>query len=240
MRKQTPHIQLSVFSTLSLLLSVSILLIYKWLLMELGAFLSGFQGTLHWVGTDIVPRSASWTSAQVLWIYLLPFAGLVLLFGLLTSRRGALSPVPQRLKLIWSWISLLTMLHLFFMPMWEIYFRQGIYFPLSYLFIPRSMQGIFGLALWTYLIFRIFSPAAHFSTLMFGDEPYRNFRLNLVQMVPLLFIPYILYIFLWWIATGFVFTPLNELYFTGLLLALLANSWLMSKYNVIVTGRPKS
>jgi len=75
---------------------------------------------------------------------------------------------------------------------------------------------------------------------MFGDEPYRNFRQNLVQMVPLLFIPYILYIFLWWIATGFVFTPLNELYFTGLLLALLANAWLMSKYNVIVTGRPKS
>jgi hypothetical protein len=203
--------------------------------MEAGASITHFEGQIGWEGLTPMASAHDWNWTQVMAIYLMPYVGMMLLFSLLSRRRQHPINVPGWLLILRNWLYILTLLWVAYMPIWDILTQNGLYFAFTWLSISTTVQFSFGILMLVFFIIKLFRVAALFSASLILKQgqyvPPKQITTQLIYMwyLPLLTLSIIL------IAINHT-QPRHPYtyYLSGLLLALLTNTWLIRKYTVIV------
>lgn len=222
-------------SSLWLLVAIASLFIFRWALLQFGVYISGFEGSIELKGIEFIISSDTWNWAQVLWIYLFPYVGLLVVYVAICRNKKYPSKYPTWLLLLHSWSYLLTLVFVFFNPLLEIIYREGIYHALNWLHINRTFQLIFGIIMWIYLIFRMFRVASLFSVNLFIPSTKLTTPKHITPQLPYLwYIPFlILGLFIFLVSNSILLSSSINL-LSGMLVLLLVNTWLIRRYNVIV------
>ena len=231
-------------STLSLIVVFLVIIFTQWALIQLGAYMNGFEGQIVFKFLSSTANAESWNKTQVMWIYLVPYLVLVILYISLKWHRNYPVTLPSWLQLIQSWIYLLILLFVFFMPLVDILNKQGLYHALNWLHISRLIQFVFGIAMWLIFIYKAFHVSALFSTSLQLPSPKTNndWRTNfsreskqiLIQLPFLWYLPLVLLTIMIYILSGFTLYVDSVYFLTGMLFILLINTWFIQRYNVIV------
>jgi len=231
-------------STLSLIVVFLAILIVQWALMHLGAYMSGFEGQIVFKFLSSTANAESWKRTQVMWIFLGPYLGLVVLYFIIRWQRNYPVKLPPWLQLIQSWSYFIILLFVFFMPLVDIIYKQGLYHALNWLHISRLLQFVFGIAMWLIFIYKAFHVSALFSTSLQLPSPKTNndWRTNfsrdskqiLIQLLFLWYLPFVLLTIMVYILSGFTLSVGSLYFLTGMLYILLINTWFIQRYNVIV------
>jgi hypothetical protein len=134
-----------------------------------------------------------------------------------------------------NWAYLLILVMVFFNPLLEIISHKGIYHPLNWLYVDRSIQLVIGIILWIFLIFRMFRIASYFSlNLIVPIDKHISSKQTTSQLIYLWLIPFLLFSFFIFITTNFTFLKPDLQLLSGILILLLINTWLIRRYQVIV------
>ncbi len=227
---------LTVQSTWVLLIVLFCLFSLKWILVNIGAWVSDFEGELK-IGDDLLPVAVSeyWNWRHVLWIYLFPYIGFVVIYTFLSLQRRISFNISRWLLLLRGWAFLLIIIIVFFMPLLEIMSKQGIYYALSWLYIDRSIQFIIGTLLWFYFMIRVFRVSSLFSSCMIIPHTRitsPSFITN--QLIYLWYLPVLIVTVIKLVVTKFALYSESNFLVAGILLIILTNTWLIRKYKVIV------
>jgi len=227
---------MTLLSTLSLISVFAIIQLLQYSFVHFAAYISDFEGEIVWNYFTTTVNTESWSFKQVILMYLSPFASFLFLFILLNFLPKAKQKNNTWLLFIYNWAYLLLLLKVFFMPIFEIINHKGIYHALNWLYFSRTEQFLFGIIMLLFFAFRIFRTASFFSRSLILP-PYKFLkRKQIIAQLPFLwFIPFaVLVLFVFILSNrNFVF-PFNY-FLTGLLFSLLINTWLISRYDVIVT-----
>lgn len=222
-------------SSLWLLVAFATLFIFRWALLQFGVYVSDFEGHLELKGLEFIISSDTWNWMQVLWIYLFPYIGLLFVYVAISKHRKYPSKYPTWLLLLHSWTYLLTLVLVFFNPLLEIIYREGLYHALNWLHINRTFQLIFGIVLWIYLIFRMFRIASLFSVYLFIPSTKLTTPKQITpQLIYLWYIPFLILSLFILLVSNFIFLRSGIYLLSGMLVLLLVNTWLIRRYNVIV------
>jgi len=234
----------SIASSVSLIITFLIIIIFYWALMHIGAYISNLDGQVLFKFLLPTASAESWNKTQVMWIYLVPYLVLVILYISLKWHRNYPVTLPSWLQLIQNWTYLLIMLFVFFMPLVDIINKQGLYHALNWLHINRLIQFAFGVAMWLIFIYKAFHVSVLFSTSLQLPSPKTNndWRANfsrdpkqiLIQLLFLWYIPVVVLSILIYILSAFTLSPIYLYFFSGMLFLLLINTWIIQRYNVIV------
>jgi hypothetical protein len=203
-------------------------------LVHLGASLSGFQGAIGWEGTEITALSDSWSRNQVLWIYLFPYLGILIAYIAFSFRRHPRKVKSKAIQLLWTWAYLLTMVWVFFMPLCNIYNRQGIHYALNWLHISIQVQYLIGIMFWVLFLLRMFRLAPLFSMCLHVPHNPISHQQITRQLPALIYIPFLFLSTLLLIINNLQIPTTQIAYLTGILLLLLPNSLLLRRYDVIL------
>lgn len=230
------YINLTIWSTFSLIVVYVILLAFQWAIMLLGAWISGLEGQIIFEMISPIASAESWTQQQVLWIYLAPYIGLICLYLLLRWQRRYPIGILAWIQLVQSWTYLLILLFVFFMPLVDIINKQGLYHALNWLHISRSIQFVFGISMWIIFIYKAFHVAALFSTSLQLPSEINTKPKQILSKLPFLwYLPVAFLAILIYLLSNFTLQA-NSLYFlSGTFSLLLLNTWLIQRYNVIVS-----
>ena len=231
-------------STLSLIVVFLVIIFTQWALIQLGAYMNGFEGQIVFKFLSSTGSAESWKRTQVMWIFLGPYLGLVVLYFILRWQRNYPVKLPPWLQLIQSWSYFIILLFVFFMPLVDIIYKQGLYHALNWLHISRLLQFVFGIAMWLIFIYKAFHVSVLFSTSLQLPSPKINndWRTNfsrdskqiLIQLLFLWYIPVVILSILIYILSAFTLSPIYLYFFSGMLFLLLINTWIIQRYNVIV------
>ncbi len=221
-------------STTGLVGALFILLVFQWVLKSLGAWISDFPGVLQWEGVNIKASSNAYQLKHVLWIYLFPYIGFVIAYFIISFKRRFPSMKPTWCHLIYAWTYSLLLISVFFLPLCEIVHRTGLYYALSWMYVNRLGQFLFGIVLILFFLVRIFRVSSVFSSNLSVDSGlFLKPAIIIKQVVFLWYIPYILLLVLVIIiAPGFHLC--NNCLQLGIIFALIVNTPLIVNYKVIV------
>ena len=226
---------LTLMSTLSLLIVFFLIQLLQWFFVQLGAYISGFDGQIVWRAFTSVATSESWNFRQVIGMYFFPFVGFLLFYILLEMFQRHPRKMANWILLTYAWAFLLVLVMALFMPLMEIIKRQGIYHALNWLSFSRLEQLIFGVILAIFFIFKMFRISVLFSTsLQLPSFQFVEKRQITNQLLYLWFIPFvILAIIVFLFSDLSIPSPINY-FLAGIVIALFVNTWVIRLYNVIV------
>ena len=237
-------LRMSTVSTISLIVVFLAILIVQWALMHLGAYMSGFEGQIVFKFLSSTANAESWKRTQVMWIFLGPYLGLVVFYFIIRWQRNYPVKLPPWLQLIQSWSYFIILLFVFFMPLVDIIYKQGLYHALNWLHISRLLQFVFGIAMWLIFIYKAFHVSALFSTSLHLPSPKtnndwctnfsRDSKQILIQLPFLWYLPLVLLTIMIYILSGFILSVDYVYFLAGMLYILLINTWFIQRYNVIV------
>jgi len=224
------------FSTLSVTSVFIALNLVRWFIMELGAYLSKFDGYVIWSMSHIKATSDHWSWIQVMWLYFAPYIALLFLFAIIKWMRKHPSSIPPWLQLIQSWTFLILIVYVFFMPLVDVLTKKEIYHALNWFGIERIWQIIFGILMFLFFIYKAFNTSSLFSTLLnvTGDKLITPKQV-LVQLPFIWYIPITLLTAVVYLSSNYTI-PTNFVYFlSGMALVIICNIWLISRYDVVVS-----
>ena len=227
--------ELALLSTISLLPLFVLIQFLQWCFMQLGAYISDFEGQVIWNKFTIVATSETWNFEQVMWIYLSSFAGFLVLYIFLNLFPKQPFKMANWIMLNYAWAFLLVLLMVFFMPIIEIIHRQGIYHALNWLSFSRHEQAFVVIVLFFFLIYKLFRISTLFSTSlklpsfqMLEKKQIGN------QLLYLWYLPFLILSLMVFTVSGFSIPfPVNY-FLVGIATILFINSWIIRLYNVIV------
>lgn len=225
----------TLLSTISLVLVFLIIQSFQWGFVQLGAYISDFEGQIVWNDFGPVATSDSWNFQQVLWIYFFPFAGFLLFYILLDLFPRHPFKLANWILLTYAWTFLLVFLMVFFMPLMEIIQHKGIYYVLNWLSFSRLEQMLFGIILLLFSIFKLFRISELFSTsLIIPSFQLVEKKQITSQLLYLWFIPFFILSLIIFIASDLSIPfPINY-FLLGIVIVLFINTWVIRLYNVIV------
>lgn len=235
MKRKQQKLMLVFTSFINLLLASVALQISLWMLVTLGSLVTGFNGRIEWDILVFYAFSDNWTRLQVLGLYLFPYLALFSIFIALSFNGMKLKHMYLKFRLFYSWLLLLLIVWLFFLPFWEILYRHNIYFALDWLYFDRKEQYLFSLLTligYVYYLFRVSPP---FSLCL--DLPTYQF-IKPDKIKPLLlylwYIPFLISSLIIFIITGM--TILFPAYYVlaGIIITMFINTIYISGYRVIV------
>ena len=226
---------LALLSTVSLLLVFFLIQFFQWCFMQLGAYISDFEGQVIWNKFAITATSETWNFEQVMWIYLSPFAGFLVLYILLNLFPRHPLKMANWILLTYAWAFLLVLLMVFFMPITEIIQRQGIYHALNWLYFSRIEQAVVVIIVFFFLMFKLFSISALFSTsLKLPSFQMLEKKQIANQLLYLWYIPLFILSLIVFLASDLSIPfPVNY-FLSGIAITLFINIWVIRLYNVIV------
>jgi len=205
------------------------------LLMHLGAFLSHFSGVISWHGMRWIASAQSWGWWQVMGLFLLPYLGMAVLYVFISWHRQQIFKFPAWLLLLRNWLYVILLVMVFYMPMWDILQRHGIYHVFNWLYIGRKIQLLFGLVMWMLFLIRLFRSSSLFSSnLVLQANQYVTSKQIGDQLYFLWYIPLFVFFFLILVASAITKGHVDWFFLSGLLLVLLCNTWLIRRYRVLV------
>lgn len=109
-----------IISTITLLVVFFSMILLKYLLMVIGGLISGFQGSFSLNNLLISVANEQWTKAEVLWIYLMPYGGYLLIYILLSHSRKFPIKLSLSFQFLQSWAYVMLIIFVFVMPLLEI------------------------------------------------------------------------------------------------------------------------
>ena len=222
-------------SILFLVFTFATMVMLQWVSMHIGADISGFDGSIVLEGLTPIAASEIWTRSQVLWIYLMPYGVFVVIFILVAWQRRYPTELRPWLQLLQSWSYVVLLLTVFFMPLWEILNQYGIYHALNWLPIDRAIQLIFGIIMWIILFTRVLHISVLFSTsLQIPSSKVINPKQIMIQLPFLWYIPLIILISIIYLLSNFTIPFIYQYFLSGMAIILFVNTWLISRYTVIV------
>ena len=235
MIKHRQKLGITLLSTISLLLVFLIIQFFQWGFVQLGAYISDFDGKIVWSAFGLVVNSESWNFQQIIWIYFFPLAGFLLLYILLDLFPRYPVKMAKWILLTYAWAFLLVFLMVFFMPLMEIIQRKGIYHVLNWLSFSRLEQMFFGIILLLFFIFKMFRISTLFSTsLIIPSFQLVEKKQITSQLLYLWLIPFMILCLIVFITSNLSFPfPINYFLF-GIVIVLFINTWVIRLYNVIV------
>jgi len=205
--------------------------------MEVGAWWSEIQGTIHWENSIPVAGATNWHTKQVLAVYLFPYLGewigLLLVYRILKYHTGW-SAFP---KLLVYWMFTFLLIQVFYTPLVDILFHKSLYYALAWLWIPYPVQVAGGIGLMLFFVFVMFRIARLFSSslkISVNSEPMEIKRKITCDILYLWYAPILVLI------ASILITNLGQLtythgcFFTGMAVTFLSNTWLIRKYRVVV------
>ncbi len=221
-------------SAINLFAAFILILLIKWVLMMLGAWVSGFPGYIKWDNLNPVALSKTWNLKQVLAIYLFPYMGLVIIYVIVSLKRRVPLKIPNQLQLFYSWLYTLLLVAVFLVPIGELFNKNGIYYALSWLYFYRLEKTAFVFLLMVLFAIRVFRISPVFSSSLLV-QPYSFIRRRaVIKQLPFLwYIPYLL-LFISVIVVSPGIPLFNDWLLSGLLITLLLNTPLIIKYKVII------
>ncbi len=227
-------IAITLRSTINLLAAFVFMLLLNWMFTKMGAWFSGFPGVIEWDGLQIKAMSQTWNLKQVLGIYLLPYFGFVLIYLVFSIKRQVPIKLLPPIHLFFSWVYTLLIVAVFLVPVCELFYRNGIYYALSWLYFNRFEKILFVFVLLMLYMIRVFRISPVFSSSL-NIQPYTFITGSLIlkQLPFLWYIPYLL-LFLSVIVISSPFSLHENCLLTGLLFTLLVNTPLIAKYKVII------
>ena len=130
---------------------------------------------------------------------------------------------------------LTLLLNLFFMPMIDILTKHGIYHALNWLGVARYLQYIVGIVMILFFVYNSFNLSTLSSTLLnIPNNKLITSKKVLIQLLYIWYIPIAILILIVFFSSNYTFPP-DFLYFlSGLVFVILLNTWLISRYRVIV------
>ena len=222
-------------STTSIILVYVGLNLFRWLIMEIGAYFSGFEGDIIWNISNITAVSEHWTWSQVMLLYLAPYLAMLFLYAVVNWRRKYPVTIPRWLQLFQSWSFILLLLNVFFMPIFEILTKHGLYHALNWLGVGSILQYVFGIMMILFFVYSSFNLSTLTSTLLnIPNNKLITPKIVLIQLPYIWYIPIAILILVVFFSSNYIF-PSNFLYFlSGLVFVMIINTWLISRYRVIV------
>ena len=214
-------------SLLSLLLAVLIVFGLETLIKKFAIILGSFEGTSSFLFFETVCSSDTWSTMQVLLIYLLPFAFNLMIFILLSLKFSFPLRVKPEYRLLFSWLYTLFLVKTFIMPVLEIIERKEIYFALNYLNFSHFEMIIFSVMLMAYFIYRLFRISALFA--MEFPLTFNRGKKNIKHLIYLWLIPLVLIS-----SVSLFISPAPLLFFVFCASALMINTPYILRYDVIV------
>jgi len=228
-------LNMAFISTLSLVFVFGVMQLLQWCFVFLGASFSGFEGQFVWEGFTIKINSTQWNMAEVLWIYLFPYFGFIIAYFILNLQRKHPINKPNWALMILNWAYLLIVIQVFFLPLWEIINYKGIYHALLWLNFSRWEQFVFGAFMMMIFIFRNFRVSSIFSSsLILPSNKFIRRSQILPQLIFLWLIPFLALSVFVFLGSGFVFSYPNNYFLSGILMVLIINVPLITKYEVII------
>ena len=171
------------FSTLSVTSVFIALNLVRWFIMELGAYLSKFDGYVIWSMSHIKATSDHWSWIQVMWLYFAPYIALLFLFAIIKWMRKHPSSIPPWLQLIQSWTFLILIVYVFFMPLVDVLTKKEIYHALNWFGIERIWQIIFGILMFLFFIYKAFNTSLQWQLVALFLVQYFNWILSCVKNI---------------------------------------------------------
>ena len=226
---------MTLLSTISLLGVFIVMQILQHGFISVAAYLSDFNGEIMWNALRTIISSESWSYKQVILLYLSPFVSFLFLFILLNFLPKAKLKENNWVSLLYSWAYLLLLLKVFLIPVFEIINHKGIYHALNWMYFNKFEKLLFGIIVVLVFMFRIFRTASLFSKcLILPSNKFLKKKQIITQLPFLWFVPFtILVLFVFLLSEGNFVFPFNYFLFS-LLFSLLINTWLISRYDVIV------
>ncbi len=132
---------------------------------------SGFNGDFTFGFLTLNTYSESWTTKEVLCIYLFPWLSNLAFYVFLSLRFNFPLKINHRYKMLYAWLFSLLLIKVFAMPIIEIYHKAGIYFALKYLNFSINELIIFAVMLVLYLLYRMFRVSAIFAMIQYRFLP---------------------------------------------------------------------
>jgi hypothetical protein len=226
-------LKLTIRSTFFLIIAFFILFFFEWSLKFTGAWLSGFDGIFYIKNFNIEANCTDWKQKHVLWIYLFPYLSIVFIYYVLFKKHRLTLKINRHLHLLFSWMSTLLLVYVFFKPFCDVLNRSGIFYAFSWMYINRIIQIAIGIILFILFLINGFKISSLFSSTLFVPNIVSDKILIIKQIIFLWFIPYfILLSFVKYFSADFSFC--SNCLLSGLLITLIINSPLISSYKVIV------
>jgi len=223
-------------SLLSLIFAFAVVQLLQRGFISLGAYISDFNGQLLWRDFVFSASSDKWSLSQVLWIYLFPYIGFLVIYIVIFLRRSHPIKIPQRLLLVYGWAYMIILALVFFLPLWEILNRKGIYFALEWINFTSVEQVVLGILLMLFFIIRVFRFSSIFSTsLILPSNQFINPHQIIGQIPFLWYIPFLFFAVCVVLISGLMLTYPNNYLLGGIFIAIILNTPIITKYKVIVT-----
>jgi len=182
-----------IISTITLLVVFFSMILLKYLLMLIGGLISGFQGSFSLNNLLISVANEQWTKAEVLWVYLMPYAGYLLIYILLSHSRKFPIKLSLSFQFLQSWAYVMLIIFVFVMPLLEIINKSGIYFPLIWMQTNYIIQVVFGIVLMIFFLYRSVNVSQLFSTTLSLKNPNKPSKKEIFnQLIFMWFSPMIL------------------------------------------------
>lgn len=230
---KSPGLINSIRSSVIMLISWTLLSTINWLLTELGAVISDFNGDIYWYGVEIKASANHWLLGQVLWLFLFPYLGMVLIYFIFS-----INHVPRKLKSSWlqfflPWGYLFSMVWVFVVPIFGLIQQTGIYYALSWLHVDRVIQYSLLIFLFLAFLIRVFRLGPLFSLTLSIPMVIKSRAVVWSRLWSLIWLPFILWSFLIIVITPSSFSSYSYLVL-GVFFILILNTGLILRYDVIV------
>ena len=222
-------------STVSLLLAWALLQLMEGVLLEVGAWLSGFNGHMAWNAFVFRVPAQQGDSKQVFFFFLFPWMVFVLWLILFPVRFSPAKKKREFFRLLKGWVFLLVLVRALWMPLWEIIYQRGLYYAFGQFYFFRNASSLIGIALFLGFLLAVF----RVSTLFAGSLPVPAGRfLKSGDIRPHLLylwaVPFVVLLLLLVGVSGLKPGFFNGYFLGGIAFALLVNTPYISSYKVIV------
>jgi len=235
MMKKKSHIKTLILSSLSLLLAYTGLLFIIYSLVSIVSYFTDFEGVISLDFFGVIANAQNWNIYQVLAVYLLPF----LIFLTINSFLRKLHKFPKDYSnftlLVYSWLYCLNLILLFFMPIWDVINKSGIYYALSWLNFTLLEQYVFGILMLFIFLYKIFHISSVFSSALPLDNSNFIQSKQIMSFLPFIwYFPVLIFSLLIFLLAPNPFNHPIIVFMGGLYFCIILNTFLIIRYRVIV------
>jgi len=235
MMKKKSHIKMLMLSSLSLILAYTGLLFIIYSLVSIASYITGFEGVISLDFFGVKANAQNWNIYQVLAIYLLPF----LIFLSINSFLRKLHKFPKEYSnftmLFYSWLYCLNLILLFFIPIWDVINKSGIYYALSWLNFTLLEQYFFGIIMMFIFLYKMFQISSVFSSALALDNSNFIQSKQIMSFLPFIwYIPVLIFSLLIFLLSPNPFNYPIIVIMGGLYFCIILNSFVIIRYRVIV------
>ncbi len=235
MLKAQQKIALAIQSFLALMLAYTVFYFFQWAIVEIGAYLSGFNGTIVWNMCSFSARAGKWSRLQVMALYLSPVMVFFLIFLVFSFKPKFPVKWSKLVLFFYGWFYVLLLVRIFFVPLWEIVGKEGVYYALEWLRFYRPEQLFLAVILAILFIISLFNVSSLFSAGFIVStgkflKPKDIFpQLPYVWYIPLSILTIIIFVF-----SDLHFLPSCITLLMGILFLMAVNTPVVVRYQVLV------